>query len=617
VKDTKAGEDSRRVEPSAAKAGGDSRNPQPSGKAGEGRRLDPGTRIGEGSRNPEPTGKVGEGRSPKTQPVTKVGESAPDTKLGDGVRGSQLIGSKGGDGSGSRQPGGTQIGEAARNGDAIRKPDTPVVKSADAAGAADAAGGKSVGERRPISPTGNAGDPMNAAATGIKGDAKDHGAGKPAEIKSAFTPPGGTGQIPPFAQGGADQKTSPFGTKVGTKVGINDGIKDGIKDGVKDGIAKSTPAGDKSIKSDPTKIEVRKPEAPQSRIPLGLTERGLPSIAKPQPEKTRGIASGSRGDGPRPEKADGLAIKLPWRGPGSKPYSDASDLTKPLKLKLDIINRPIAQDVNTTKFEGSAKRAVILAVSKIFASGVLEFAVSRDTVDRVRQTPSLKLEAPIENAPVEGFKIRTDRAAAELSPAQATDLQPRTFGKQVEGKVAMPGATPDLNATKPFEAEARAVAKQQTENKASKVSPQFNEAKADLNATKPADAETRTFAKHKPDGTTSKRPVADAARPGLIEGTARGGSSRVESLLPKSRNERIDSNEVPSDTVPRSIRDVFLKFQLALPKRSFNPEITESGNYVAQRGQSAQRLQAFVSSGQHKVISDNGFCRLASDRFAA
>ncbi|MBX9692537.1 MAG: hypothetical protein K2Z81_09140, partial [Cyanobacteria bacterium] len=38
-------------------------------------------------------------------------------------------------------------------------------------------------------------------------------------------------------------------------------------------------------------------------------------------------------------------------------------------------------------------------------------------------------------------------------------------------------------------------------------------------------------------------------------------------------------------------------------RRGFKAEITESGTYVVEQGQSSQRLQAFMSSGTHKIIA--------------
>lgn len=120
----------------------------------------------------------------------------------------------------------------------------------------------------------------------------------------------------------------------------------------------------------------------------------------------------------------------------------------------------------------------------------------------------------------------------------------------------------------------------------------------------PGENATRTFAKQQPDGTIIKPQSAGTDSAAGKSGTAGGGTERVESLLPKQRRETASQNEPPSDTVPHSIRDVFRKFQLSLPKRSFSPEITDSGSYIAQRGPSSERLQAFISSGQHKALRD-------------
>ncbi len=118
----------------------------------------------------------------------------------------------------------------------------------------------------------------------------------------------------------------------------------------------------------------------------------------------------------------------------------------------------------------------------------------------------------------------------------------------------------------------------------------------------PAENATRTFAKQQPEGTVAKPQSTDITPVGNKADTAGGGTERVESLLPKQRRELTNQNDAPSDMVPHSIRDVFRKFQLSLPKRSFSPEITDSGNYIAQRGPSSERLQAFISSGQHKAL---------------
>jgi hypothetical protein len=92
--------------------------------------------------------------------------------------------------------------------------------------------------------------------------------------------------------------------------------------------------------------------------------------------------------------------------------------------------------------------------------------------------------------------------------------------------------------------------------------------------------------------------------------TADGATKGFEKLLPKSEREVARDVERAQETVPHSIRDVFLKFNISLPKRSFHPLITDSGTYVALDDNSSQKLQSFISSGTHQalkpdVVSEN------------
>jgi hypothetical protein len=102
-------------------------------------------------------------------------------------------------------------------------------------------------------------------------------------------------------------------------------------------------------------------------------------------------------------------------------------------------------------------------------------------------------------------------------------------------------------------------------------------------------------------------------RPGTADGATRGfGRLRAQEELPADKpaprdarparreGEPIDGRH--SGEAPRHIRDVFLKFNISIPKRSFHPAITDSGSYVALDEASSQRLNSFISSGTHKAL---------------
>lgn len=105
---------------------------------------------------------------------------------------------------------------------------------------------------------------------------------------------------------------------------------------------------------------------------------------------------------------------------------------------------------------------------------------------------------------------------------------------------------------------------------------------------------TRGFAKLEP-----KRPL-EQTRPGVQ--TDRKSSDNDRAKTTDDKSSRTDQSP---DTVPKSIRDVFLKFNISIPKRSFHPAFTDSGSYVALNETSADKLKAFVSSGQHRALKPN------------
>jgi len=81
-----------------------------------------------------------------------------------------------------------------------------------------------------------------------------------------------------------------------------------------------------------------------------------------------------------------------------------------------------------------------------------------------------------------------------------------------------------------------------------------------------------------------------------------------------ARSDRRDAGDFRNDSsnlsdeaksTPRSIRDIFIKSRLPFTKRDLKPEITDSGTYRVQKGQSSQRLQALASSARLNALRAN------------
>jgi hypothetical protein len=290
-----------------------------------------------------------------------------------------------------------------------------------------------------------------------------------------------------------------------------------------------------------------------------------PSIAKNQRDNPRGTANGGRSESPV-ARPDAPASRQPIRrldfplSDGIQRFakSERANLVpdRAAAPTLKLIFNPKTGPSLASKIEPTLEQTVILSVAKRLP-GITEVPVAMNALDAVRIAPRIDLEPT--------------RVKSIFS---STDADSRIKENSILAKTKARAETNTVAETKTF-------AKPRNEAMSLKIE-QGDNVSRKLEAPKRADG---------------------AAPPGSVAASA--GTERVENLFPKRRLEPTKAEELPSDMVPHSIRDVFLKFQLALPKRSFRPEITDSGSYVAQSGQSVKRLDAFVSSGQHKALKAN------------
>lgn len=191
------------------------------------------------------------------------------------------------------------------------------------------------------------------------------------------------------------------------------------------------------------------------------------------------------------------------------------------------------------------------------------------------------------------YEQKTGKSISEnQSQAKAfSDLQNQITRQGPKGGIPLP----ETNSTRP------------TAERQPLQSPDF-----DLNASKASKVESDN-AKGRVEGDKGK--VSIEAREGrlilrdlLVRGTLKGGFSR-------SLDQRLDGARVieganlisiyigMQQARGASIREVLAGLRYATPRRSFTPEITESGSYKVMRGHSSQQMIAFGSSAKHVAIN--------------
>lgn len=221
----------------------------------------------------------------------------------------------------------------------------------------------------------------------------------------------------------------------------------------------------------------------------------------------------------------------------------------------------------SSRAEMQLNAANTLTVTRLVPKGVREIPVSDRAIDKIKLTS--RLETPTVRATA---LHRLETAAINAKTVPVIDhahraVEIRTQAPPTEARLQNPletRATPAI--------EAHTVRVEQSEFRPMTARPDT------------ADGATKGFNRLQPqvNEQASEKPKAKDARPRRREGEPEDGRHEGET--------------------PRHIRDVFLKFNISIPKRSFHPAITDSGSYVALDDVSSQRLNTFISSGTHKAL---------------
>ncbi|MBX3152552.1 hypothetical protein KF728_20510 [Candidatus Obscuribacterales bacterium] len=229
----------------------------------------------------------------------------------------------------------------------------------------------------------------------------------------------------------------------------------------------------------------------------------------------------------------------------------------------------------SSRAEMQLNAANTLTVTRLVPKGVREIPVSDRAIDKIKLTS--RLETPTVRATA---LHRLETAAINAQTVPVIDrahraVEIRTQAPPTEARLQNPletRATPAI--------EAHTVRVEQSEFRPMTGRPDT------------ADGATKGFNRLQPqvNEQASEKPKVKDARPRRREGEPADGRHKGEA--------------------PRHIRDVFLKFNISIPKRSFHPAITDSGSYVALDDVSSQRLNTFISSGTHKALnSETEFAR--------
>lgn len=224
--------------------------------------------------------------------------------------------------------------------------------------------------------------------------------------------------------------------------------------------------------------------------------------------------------------------------------------------------RPLIDASNRAEMQLTA--ANTLTVSRLVPKGVRDIPVSDQAIDKIKLTS--RLETPTVRATAL-HRLETAAINAKTVPVIDRAHHPVEIRAQqpVDARLHQPLETKPT----PF-MEAHTVRVEQTEFR-----PMTGRADT-------ADGAAKAFDRLRPGDKSGDKPKAKDARP-----TRQAG-------------EPVDGRH--AGEAPRHIRDVFLKFNISIPKRSFHPSITDSGSYVALDDASSQRLNTFISSGTHKAL---------------
>ena len=221
-----------------------------------------------------------------------------------------------------------------------------------------------------------------------------------------------------------------------------------------------------------------------------------------------------------------------------------------------------------TRAETQLQTAKILNVTRRMLNGVTDVPVSKRAIDVVKQAP--RLELPTVKA------TALHRLEAAAINAQTVPVIDRSH-HPVEIRTQRPT---DARLQQPLETKPTPVMEAHTV----RVDP--SEFRPMTGRPSTADSATKRFERLQPQ----ERPTAAA-------------KMHTTDARPKRRDgEPVDGRH--EGETPKHIRDVFLKFNISIPKRSFHPAITDSGSYVALDETSSQRLNSFISSGTHKVVKE-------------
>ncbi len=221
----------------------------------------------------------------------------------------------------------------------------------------------------------------------------------------------------------------------------------------------------------------------------------------------------------------------------------------------------------SSRAEMQLNAANTLTVTRLVPKGVREIPVSDRAIDKIKLTS--RLETPTVRATA---LHRLEAAAINAKTVPVIDrahraVEIRTQAPPTEARLQNPLETRAAPAI-----EAHTVRVEQSEFRPVTGRPDT------------ADGAAKGFNRLQPqvNEQASEKPKVKDARPRRREGEPEDGRHKGEA--------------------PRHIRDVFLKFNISIPKRSFHPAITDSGSYVALDDVSSQRLNTFISSGTHKAL---------------
>ena len=225
---------------------------------------------------------------------------------------------------------------------------------------------------------------------------------------------------------------------------------------------------------------------------------------------------------------------------------------------------PLVDAPNRAEMQLNA--ANTLTVTRLVPKGVREITVSDRAIDKI------KLASRLETPTVRATALhRLETAAINAKTVPVVDRAHRAVEIRTQAPTEARLQNPlETRATPAIEA--HTVRVEQSEFRPMTARPDT------------ADGATKGFNRLQPqvNEQASEKPKAKDARPRRREGEPEDGRHKGET--------------------PRHIRDVFLKFNISIPKRSFHPAITDSGSYVALDDLSSQRLNTFVSSGTHKAL---------------